>query len=233
MPSCLVSFNETHWERLENSLECICLSGGVKSGVVFVSCLICPENTRLQRVLSLCSGPIKNNAQRQTLILKRKRMGWEKGSLLLEVVWGLPLWHELDLMWLQFLFTLDLSSKHTTDWWRDALTCHSSMNSLSCYDCCFEASLWSSKVQQSKGELSSVLGRATHDGFHLQMTLTDKQILSAHPCQQISHPIPPLRAALPLSHTKQMCDHDSQWHNSFLGSGVSMCMCIQGCNKLW
>lgn len=50
---------------LKNSLECICLSLGVKSGVVFVSCLIYPESVSLRRALCLCSQP--NQGQCSTL----------------------------------------------------------------------------------------------------------------------------------------------------------------------
>ena len=52
-----VSFEEMHWERLKNSLECICLSWGVKSGVVFVSCLIYPESVCLQWAVCFRSSP--------------------------------------------------------------------------------------------------------------------------------------------------------------------------------
>lgn len=50
-----VSFEETHWERLKNGLECMCLSWGAESAAGFVSCLIYPENVCLRPALSACA----------------------------------------------------------------------------------------------------------------------------------------------------------------------------------
>lgn len=59
-------------------------------------------------------------------------------------------------------------------------------------------------------------GQATHDGFHLQTTLTDNQALSLDPCEQISNEIPPPPTPRCAAFLRQMCDHDSQRHNRVL-----------------